>query len=212
MNVTGWQATAFLGFLGVAAGSFMPWVRAGLLSVAGTDGDGVITLALAGIGFTLVLIRIPVLAVLAAVAAAGIGINAAVNVSDAASGNTGLFTVEVGTGLYLLIASALAAAAGSVVYAGQLAPAKPRAHEAAPVQPRSDSALCSVCGAANSVTAREARTANAACSISELQPEGDAEESQREETYIDIRYDLWTKRGRAKLKHDWKAGLWSDQG
>ncbi|HEX5370106.1 MAG TPA: hypothetical protein VFY10_11880, partial [Dehalococcoidia bacterium] len=50
MNISGRQIVGLLGFVGIIAGSFMPWAEVGIVHANGTDGDGVITLILGLIG------------------------------------------------------------------------------------------------------------------------------------------------------------------
>ncbi len=118
LDISGRQATAILGFAGVIAGSFMPWARVGIFTVNGTAGDGVITLALGGAGLLFILIGKTsgptIIARIAAGAAAGIAIYDAHNIAHVASKTTAdaaLFSlqVEVGSGLYLVIAAAVVA-------------------------------------------------------------------------------------------------------
>ncbi len=123
------QAIALLSFLGVAVGSFLPWATILVFSKAGTDGDGVITLVLAGIGGLLILLSrstaASLFAALAALSAAAVGFYDTVDVSNRINDLNQATTVldmhaQVGTGLILVDISAVAATIASAVHASSV--------------------------------------------------------------------------------------------
>ena len=104
-------------------GSFMPWASIasgfGSIGVAGTEGDGKITLFL-GLGIVVFGVvsltsgrRLAVLQVLVSLAAGVVaGIDMGNMSSKIAAVNTGFVHASVGTGLYLVLAGAIVAAVG----------------------------------------------------------------------------------------------------
>lgn len=135
---------ALVGGLVVAVGSFLPWatVTSGLgsLSVAGTSGDGIITIVIGGLIALLALLsldRTPRPIVTLAIALLGVGaailggwevMNLNAKFADVA---TKLIVPSIGYGLFLVIGGGIAAAIGG----GSMAQ---RGQPAAPPEPPAD--------------------------------------------------------------------------
>ena len=117
--------TTAIGAVMVVVGSLLPWVKAtapfvGTIEVAGTDGDGKITLVLGAV-MALGLIRSAgwrVVATLAAVVAAGIALYDISDASDAIDEaervGEGMVAASVGIGLYVVLAGAVVGFVGAV--------------------------------------------------------------------------------------------------
>lgn len=119
-----WNLASLLtvgGAAGAFIGAFLPWATVGALSVAGTDGDGVLTLILAIAAGTLGVAGIRKaskgMLIASLVCAALITMIATYDIADISSvadGPLGL-TVEPGGGLILTLIAGLAGVAGSGV-------------------------------------------------------------------------------------------------
>jgi hypothetical protein len=110
----------------VLIGSFLPWGTVttvfGTISVAGTNGDGKITL---GVGLAIVLVSIleltgtsgvRILNIVIGVVAAGIGVLDYANVSDRIAGaSSDVAQAAVGVGLYAVIAGGIAVIVGGFI-------------------------------------------------------------------------------------------------
>ncbi len=125
------QTTVQLGYVaavagvGAVIGSLLPWATAqtglGSFSVAGTDGDGLITLV---VGLAVALLAFPVdrfrgrrlMALLAALGLAAMAVMEVVNVTDrVASSSTDNLRASVGIGLWLTAAAGVVAVAALVM-------------------------------------------------------------------------------------------------
>jgi len=115
------------GVVALAVGSFLPWVKAsvGVFSATtnGTDGDGVLTLILAGLIALLFLLVKPrrvaaIVTTVLAVVAAAIALYDTVNVSnkahDLATSSSGV-TASIGIGLILAAAASVVVLVGGIV-------------------------------------------------------------------------------------------------
>jgi hypothetical protein len=111
----------------VVIGAFLPWVKLGLLSASGTDGDGVITLILGLVAGALVLssakkgsglIGCAILAIGAVIA--GVAAYDFTNVSDAIKQSNNVFVsnATVGMGLYLTGLGGVALLVGGIMTMG----------------------------------------------------------------------------------------------
>jgi hypothetical protein len=110
----------------VLIGSFLPWATVttvfGTISVAGTNGDGKITL---GVGLAIVLVSIleltgtsgaRILNIVIGVVAAGIGVLDYANVSERIAGaSSDVAQAAVGVGLYAVIAGGIAVIVGGFI-------------------------------------------------------------------------------------------------
>jgi len=115
------------GVVALAVGSFLPWVKAsvGVFSATtnGTDGDGILTLILAGLIALLFLLVKPrrvaaIVTTVLAVVAAAIALYDTVNVSnkahDLATSSSGV-TASIGIGLILAAAASVVVLVGGIV-------------------------------------------------------------------------------------------------
>jgi hypothetical protein len=89
----------------VILGSFLPWATAGIVSVNGTNGDGVLTLIL-GACAALAAFRYHTVAAALLAAAGVVGVYDAAKVADVGAG--------IGVGLWLVIAGAILGVAARV--------------------------------------------------------------------------------------------------
>jgi hypothetical protein len=119
-----WPGYAIVG--GAAAvllGSVLPWVvvnapLVGRIEVAGTEGDGKITLLLGALAFTcLARSGWKVLGILSTLGAVAVAIYDVTNVSNAISEASGSVSASVGMGLWLVLAGAVACLTGAVAKA-----------------------------------------------------------------------------------------------
>lgn len=105
----------WIGLAGAVAmfvGSFMTWVSAGPFSVAGTEGDGWITVALAfGAGFLIWKAAYPGAITCALIAGAVVGWK----ILDISTAEESFFTISPGIGLFVVGAGAVAALVASAV-------------------------------------------------------------------------------------------------
>ena len=106
-------AIAWLSCIGMVVGSIGPWATGGGHSMAGTEGDGRITLALAiaaALGLTVRAVRQRVWAVavpmVAAVVVLVVAIADITNLDSLLGALSSFFSVSIGWGLWLLLASA----------------------------------------------------------------------------------------------------------
>lgn len=109
-----WQLGALAGAIAIAVGSVLPWATVqtvfGSLSAAGTDGDGVITLACAGAVVLGALTRGWWLVIVGGIAAGALAGNAWRNVREAIEDvDETVARASVGVGVYVVLAGAVAA-------------------------------------------------------------------------------------------------------
>ena len=129
------KSIAVFGFAGVIIGAVLPWARIIPFSVPGTDGNGVITLALGGVGLSFIMLgytstTAAAAAVLASIAL-GIGIYEISNISSVFPlledpslypPDLGRYPVTVGSGLCLTVFGGLMAAFGGILEAIRVRP------------------------------------------------------------------------------------------
>jgi hypothetical protein len=127
---TGAQIAAFLGFVSIALGSFLPWVRFEVFEADGIDGEGIYTLCLAGAGaVTMFAARTSGWAWLSFLAATGALLVGLVVYSDPegfaerASGGLDLDTTfgssySVAPGLIVTLSGSILATASTFLHAG----------------------------------------------------------------------------------------------
>jgi hypothetical protein len=101
-------------FAAVVAGAFMPWSKNGAFTNSGVNGDGLLTLMLAGAGIAFTVLGRRPGAVLMTVAAAGVCVLTALIDLAHLSRATGL---EIGDGLYVTLAAASVATVLSALQA-----------------------------------------------------------------------------------------------
>jgi len=149
------RLAAVLGFLGAFIGSFLPWVTVGVFSVAGTDGDGGITLALALVGGLVIgLSRSPAASIVAgliALAVVGVASYDAVNISNKANAANTIVQLHasIGAGLVLVLVSSIMASFASFAHAGAQGKSRPIQEFACSecsFTVRSDARYCPNCG------------------------------------------------------------------
>lgn len=116
-GVDGTALLAYGGFLAVIIGSIGPWATTPLSSVAGTSGDGVMTIAAAALGLITLAIGWMPFARVFAVAAAAIGVYDAVHIHQKAQQVVafGVQIAHVGWGVYVVIAGGVIAALMSLM-------------------------------------------------------------------------------------------------
>lgn len=103
------------GAVGLVIGAFLPWATVGPFDVAGTDGDGVLTLLIGLVVAALAWSRkAPRLIIALIVLAVVIGLYDLVDVGRVAGGDEELFDVSIGIGLIITVAASIVAVVGWV--------------------------------------------------------------------------------------------------
>jgi hypothetical protein len=112
---TGGEKLLLGGCAGMVVGAFLPWATVGPFDIAGTDGDGVLTLFLAVVVGALAWVRkAPRFALVLLGLAVLIAIYDLADISEVAGAEQGLFDVTIGIGLLLTIAANIVAVVGWV--------------------------------------------------------------------------------------------------
>src|SRR5690606_12944525 len=101
----------------VVAGSFMPWVDAGFISAAGTEGDGMLTLVLGAIAVFTSLVRKSIGTIVAMALVVLIAGYDVANISTMADDS--FITVSPGMGLILVLLAGIGAIVAAAVARGQ---------------------------------------------------------------------------------------------
>ncbi len=103
------------GSVGLVVGAFLPWATVGPFDIAGTDGDGVLTLIIGALVAALAWTRKAPRAVIVLVGIAVlIGVYDLVDVGRVAGGDEELFDVSIGIGLIITVAASVVAVVGWV--------------------------------------------------------------------------------------------------